>query len=375
MRTKIRIAYTCLPRDIGGAERFLLRLVGNLDSRRFKTHVIFPKKGPVIDLFRSQGIQTEIITGQGPVYLKKLMTFLKKNKINLAQSSHYNAALAIAANAVHIPNIWRIGGRIHITRSDLSPVERKDLLDVVACLSNQIICNSKFVQKQFLESKIRSKVIYNGIEFSELNKYKADDYTHHNGRHRIFQIGLIGFLVPQKRHIDFIKSASIVQKKLPNAHFLIYGVPYNYHKSFRYFEELKTLTKKLSLEQNVLFNGFQENILEQILKLDMVVLPSIDEGGSNAILEAMALGKPVIAADSGSNPEFVKDGQTGLLYPPKDFVRLAEKILLLIKDQKLAEKMGLAARERTRRLFDIKNCICQYEDLYAETVGMYPFKR
>jgi len=374
LRTKIQIAYTCLHRDIGGAERFLLRLVDNLDSRRFKAYVIFSKKGPVVSLFKSKGIQTEIIAGQGPTYLKKLMVFLKKNRINLAQSSHYNTVLAIAANAIRIPNIWRIGGRIHITRSDLSPVERKDLLDVVACLSDQIICNSKFVQKQFLESKIHSKVIYNGIEFSELNKYKTDVCAHHNENHRTFQIGLIGFLVRQKRHIDFIKSASIVQKSFPNTRFLIYGTPYNHHQSFRYFEELKTLTKKLSLEKNVIFNGFQENILEQILKLDMVALPSIDEGGSNAILEAMSLGKPVIAADSGSNPEFVKDGQTGMLYPPKSFVQLAEKILLLIKNQELAAKMGVAAKERTERLFDIKNCIRQYEDLYTETVEKYPFK-
>jgi len=97
---------------------------------------------------------------------------------------------------------------------------------------------------------------------------------------------------------------------------------------------------------------------------DVLVLPSIGESLSNAILEAMAAGVPVIAARSGGNAELVRHRVTGLLVPPQQPQALARAVLALLDDSPTRIAMGDAARADARDRFSIRTCVEKYEAVY-----------
>ena len=103
--------------------------------------------------------------------------------------------------------------------------------------------------------------------------------------------------------------------------------------------------------------------------MDVIVLPSIKEAAGMAILEAMALAKPVVATASGGIPEIVVDKVTGLLVPVKNPKRLAQAIFKILRDPKKAKKMGRAARKRVEKLFNIKKSARRYKKVYLEVLG------
>jgi glycosyltransferase involved in cell wall biosynthesis len=135
-----------------------------------------------------------------------------------------------------------------------------------------------------------------------------------------------------------------------------------------YREKLEELSKNLGLSGTIVFTGFREDIPRIMNMLDIVVLSSTThlEGLSRVIIEAMASSKPVIATNSGGNPEAVEDGATGLLVPPEDPNRLAKSILILIKDKTKRNQMGEAGRKRAEKLFNIEKNVFRIEKVYEE---------
>jgi glycosyltransferase involved in cell wall biosynthesis len=103
--------------------------------------------------------------------------------------------------------------------------------------------------------------------------------------------------------------------------------------------------------------------------IDVYVLPSIREGISNSLLEAMAAGLPVVATDTGGNPEPVVKGESGLLFPVGDFERLAELLLLLYREPEMRDRLGKQALERVTREFSLDSMISKYGRMYQELTG------
>ena len=102
---------------------------------------------------------------------------------------------------------------------------------------------------------------------------------------------------------------------------------------------------------------------------DIVVLPSVCESFSNAILEAMAAGLPVIAARSGGHAELVEHRKTGLLTPPMRPEAIARAILLMIKEPGLMDQMGRAGRLRAQTHFSMDDCVRSYEEVYSRVTS------
>lgn len=175
-------------------------------------------------------------------------------------------------------------------------------------------------------------------------------------------VGIIAVLRNWKGHQYFVEAAQIVLKQLPETSFIIAGAG-NPQGARRISGQIKDL----GLEDRVLTLGFREDIPELLSLLDVFVLSSYGhEGIPQAVLQAMAMEKPVVATDVGSVYEAVQDGITGNLVPARDSSALAQKILVLLKDGERREKMGRAGRLFVEQRFSLDIMLDRLEQLYEE---------
>ena len=131
---------------------------------------------------------------------------------------------------------------------------------------------------------------------------------------------------------------------------------------------LETLTKNFGLAKNVHFLGVRENVSELLKLLDIFTLPSIIEGISNTILEAMAAGLPVIATDVGGNPELVEDEKTGCLIHKENIDDLVKAMERYILNQSIMKQHGYAGRERVMNKFSLDRMTSNYETIYTSLI-------
>ena len=127
---------------------------------------------------------------------------------------------------------------------------------------------------------------------------------------------------------------------------------------------LQELAKRLGIEGRVHLLGHRDDVEALIGVMDVFVLPSVSEGMSNTMLEAMAAGVAVVASNVGGNPEIVRNGIDGLLFESNDMVGLSSRLKSLIGDPSLMAAIGLAGRERVVREFSIDAMIARYEKVY-----------
>jgi glycosyltransferase involved in cell wall biosynthesis len=133
--------------------------------------------------------------------------------------------------------------------------------------------------------------------------------------------------------------------------------------------ELEALGRGLGLDDRVRLLGDRQDVAQILRALDCFVLPSVGEGISNAILEAMATALPVVATRVGGNVELVEDGETGLLVEVGQPEALVRALECYLGDAGIARKHGAAARARVEREFGLARMLTGYGDLYRSLVG------
>lgn len=175
------------------------------------------------------------------------------------------------------------------------------------------------------------------------------------GHHKL--ICFIGGLRPIKRVDLILQAFKLLLPEFPNCRLLIVG-------QGRDELELKSLTNSLGLRNVVRFEGHVNNPLPYLQASDIFVLASDMETHSNALIEAMSVGLPVIATDVGGNRECVRHGTNGLLVPPSSASALAEAILMVLSDDSLACRLGLNARKTVTERYSLEAMIDSYARLY-----------
>ena len=222
--------------------------------------------------------------------------------------------------------------------------------------SNWIVANSIAGLQAYDAPKHKSSVIYNGFDFNRISNLK--DPLSVKKAFKIetrYLVGMIASFSILKDYKTYIEAALIVLSQRKDITFICVGTGND--QKFREMVEPKYI-------ENILFLGGQSDVESIMNACDIGVLSTYTEGISNALLEFCALGKPVITTNGGGNGELVSDGKTGFLIPQKSPEILANKILLLINDQKLSTGMGIAGNRRIKDHFSIEHMIHNFNLLY-----------
>lgn len=135
-------------------------------------------------------------------------------------------------------------------------------------------------------------------------------------------------------------------------------------------QDVERVIEQAGLQQQASLPGAREDLPEQLRAMDIFVLPSIAEGISNTILEAMASGLPVVATRVGGNAELVVEGETGFLVPPSDTEALAKAIGIYLTDPGLARRHGAAGRNRVLRDFSMERMLGRYLAVYDDLLSL-----
>jgi glycosyltransferase involved in cell wall biosynthesis len=168
---------------------------------------------------------------------------------------------------------------------------------------------------------------------------------------------VVGRLVPAKGVDTLLRAAARVVRTRPDFRVEIAG-------DGEARPGLERLSAELGLGECVRFLGTVRDVPGLLGRASALALPSLSEGISLTLLEAMARGLPVVAARVGGNPEVVDDGVTGRLVPAGDPDRLAEQLLDVWPVSDRTRAMGRAGRERVERLFDVRRMVAEYEAMY-----------
>lgn len=167
---------------------------------------------------------------------------------------------------------------------------------------------------------------------------------------------------------ELLQAFARVRQRVPNVVLLIVGADAP-HEGVSFTEELKGLARELGVAPHVHFTGGRSDIARVMAACDVYTMPSFEEPFGLVFLEAMAMGKPVVAIDNGGTPEVVAHGETGLLSPPWDIAALAQSIVRLLEDPALAKRMGQHGRERVLSRFNPKRMAREAGGAYETIAG------
>lgn len=197
----------------------------------------------------------------------------------------------------------------------------------------------------------RTEVIVNGVDAPpELPPWHAGPV-----------VGIVARLIPSKGVDTFLRAVQLLRPEVPELKAVVVGDGPAKH-------ELKYLTRKLGLENTVEFLGYCDDVPSVLKRMSVFVLPTRSEGLGLSVLEAMAMGVPVVATAVGGVPELVSHQHTGLLVGTEDFGAVARSVRRLLRDRELAEALRGAAFYQVAREFSTQRMIDRTLDVYRRVI-------
>ena len=360
----IKVCYIIGQLVRGGAERQLYELLKGINREKFYPIVITLSQGGYwgeeIRKLNIQVIEIHRRKNRELLRLFKLIKLLKLIKPEIVHTFLFSANSygRLASILTRVPVVF--ASERSLPDVGKGKTRSQIYIDkILSLFSDGIICNS-FTAAEILVKKysfIEKKVfaIHNGI-----NDMLLTGLSDHKAPKKIARkvVGTVGRLHPVKDHKLFLDAAKIIidSAAIDDIKFLIVGEgPLK--------QELEMYAEDIGITNNIILTGERKDIPELLKGMDVFVMTSLFEGLSNSIMEAMVAGLPVVATDVGGNSELVKQGETGFLCPP-DSRALAEKVLIILKNNEMAYSMGQNARKIIVNEFSIDKMLCDTEDVY-----------
>lgn len=382
---------------VGGSYYLLFDLVLSLDKTKYCPVVVFYTDNILVPKLRRAGIETHVFKRSEPVvfgrndkgsskilklfydFLKPLQkainifvrlvfpgikyaVYLKKNRfdmVNLNNSVVHNHDWMLGAKIAGVKCLTHeMGINNYFPRLARYFGKR---LDAVICLSYAISDNMKSLGLNYPNIT----TIHCGIDLDRYQVKKKPDQLR-----KIYQIekidpiiGVVGNVKKWKGQETVVRATALIKEKRSNVKCVLVGD--NSVNDRYYYDSLIRLCEELDISENIIFTGFQKNVVDFMNLMDIVIHSSIEPEPFGIVnLEAMSVKKPVISTKIGAPAEIYQNGISGILVEAGNPKELADACLDLLENPEKARKMGLAAYERLRNEFMLEKNIKQTEKVY-----------
>lgn len=354
-----------------GAEKSFIQALSVIDRNRYDVHIVIPYKGWLSETAESMEYKVHyinmpwLIAGDLKIFnfahrlvrsfisAVRICFLLRKTKCRaVITNSSVLFAPAIAAYLYDLPHIFFIRELYSKNRHLMFMLGHRSAYYLMGFLSNKLICVSSAVMKDLplTLQKQKSIVVLNDISddllrtFSMTTEETAAIRNQYGITENDFVVSVLSTVYPHKRQEDAVRALYIACKQDRNIKLLVVG-----SGSPQYIEYLKKLAVDFNISANVIFTGFHTYI-RQFYCISNAVLSCADaEPFGLTMLEAIILGRPVIAVAEGGTLDIIEDGVTGMYVPPRSPDKIAEKILFLKNNPLALLEMSANAR---RSAFD-----------------------
>jgi glycosyltransferase involved in cell wall biosynthesis len=381
-----RILYVNNSADLYGASRALLRVLAPLRERGFEPVVVVPERGPLQAKIEELGMQVIVDPGLSivdrtrlkswralgfflgfPFSVLRFFNLIRRERIALV---HTNTAVmpspALAAWLAGVPHVWHVREIFDEFRTGWKFYWR-----YVHAFSTRILCVSEAAAEQF-PNRARTRVLFDGLPLEEYPRSASNSRAEARAHFQLGAgpvVGCVGRIKLVNKGQEFlVQAAALLKQRGRFVKLLIVGAPAPGNKE--HTKRLRQLILDLGLETDALMPGELADPKPAYAAMDVFVLPSAHaEGFGLVVLEAMAMGCPVVATAIGGPLSIVAEGETGFLVPPGDAKALADKLEVLLRDAALRERMAAAGRERLETKFSFANTVNELEALYREVLN------
>lgn len=367
----IQLAYVLHELNMGGAEKHLIEVLRNIDRKRFTPWLFCLGDGYGKSLYEEylktdvtlvrMGMKGSLRNPRNLVKVAQMVRLLRAADIHIVHGYLFEGNLigSLAGRLAGVPIL------IASKRSmDAYHGFKKIACRITNRLASKVTANSMavmgFVRKTEDCPKGKMIVIPNGTSAGVTGSQALEKMTL-RGSWGIPEdgqiVGTVARFFWKKDYPSFIKMAASVAQKSSKAYFVAIGDgPLRPH--------IQEMADGLGLGPRMRFLGWREEAARYTAGFDVYVCASVIEGMSNALLEAMAMGLPVVATAVGGNCETVVEGRTGFLVPTEDPQALSYAVMRLLNDPPAAEAMGRAGRRRIEGEFSTRCMVDRMERLY-----------
>ena len=370
MDNKIKILEIINDATIGGGQVHVDQILSEIDKSRFVPFIACSEHGDFLEKFVKHGARyfpVDIAKNLNVFCIYKIYRILKNNRIDILHTHGGIAGLwgrlaAIFAQGTVV--IHTIHG-IHFLYYRQIVLQRIYIIieKFLSKFTTITICVSNSDKKKGLAHKLfdpeRCLVIRNGINHASFLSRKSSSsskiFDFAQGTHLICNVGSLD---PVKGQKYLLAAFKLVTETLPNSKLLIIG-----DGPIR--NDLISDSRKLGLENQVKFLGIRTDVREILALCDLFVLTSLWEGLPLSVLEAMTMGKAIVASRIAGIQEIIEDGKEGLLISPENPILIAEAMIKLLQDRSLAHVMGKRAQKKVSEQFRLDIMIKELEKVYS----------
>lgn len=372
----MRIAFFAPLLHTGGTQRHLQQVLELLDPSRFVARVLTLRSGgDVEDELRAAGVTvTSLDVGsrlgspRAVLAMIRAARGLRADGVHVVHGYQWRPALvgAIVGRLARVPLV--LAGKRSLTGDD-----RRARLAwrMIGRRVDTIVTNAEALRDEATAQGVvaRWEVIPSGVDVDRFRSgpspAEAKERLGLDPERPV--VGTVGRLEERKRqdHLLVAARAMVAHANGDAPQVLVVG-----DGPLR--SALERQAASLGIARNVRFTGAVTDVRTALAAMDVFVLPSCAEGMSNALLEAMAAARPVVATAVGGTSEVLDDGRTGILVPPGDVTALAGHVLALIRNPARAVFLGAAARRAVGEKFGAPSMVGRLEDLYEARLAAQP---
>lgn len=362
--------YFCGDLHHGGTQRYLAELIPVLDHERFEPVIVCSvRRGMHASLYESIGVRVEQVRVFWRKGVPSLIGCVKAVRLLRREMPELVHCL-LWLDTILVPVLARLAGVQKIVSSMRNMgfwldnwLKRVCFRFVNRRVVDVMLTNSESAKAWLVTNSLcpedKIAVVKNGISLEALRSSQSPDSIKAElgvGEEPV--VGTVAKLRAVKGVRYFVEAAAMIHARHPSAKFLVVG-------DGPEREKLHSLASRLGLNGHIIFAGARDDARDLLGLLDVFVLPSLSEGMPWAVLEAMAVGLPVVATRVGGVPELVDDGRTGYLVEPRDAESISDNACKLIDDPHAMKRLGSAGRKRAETDFALDKMRRDTEELYV----------